>query len=119
MSYNRSVSDTVQRKRRRVLLVGEIKSETAVDDTESDDNASEPDVSMRPEGAALVLLEKTMVHITKNRLEEDQDEKHNADDWMSLIELLESEQGQHHVFSRIDVPCGSVWQDKYRFRMPQ
>lgn len=63
---------------------------------------------MRPEGAALVLLEKTMMHITKNRLEDDQDEKHNTNDWMSLIELLKSERGQHHVYFPIDVPCGSV-----------
>jgi hypothetical protein len=46
-------------------------------------------VSVRPEGAALVLFEQTMVHITKNRLEEDQDEKHDTNDWMGLIELIE------------------------------
>jgi hypothetical protein len=73
--------------------VCEIESKTAVDDSESDDDASKPDVSVRPEGTALVLLEQTMVHVTKNWLEEYQDEKHDTDDWMSLIELLKIRTG--------------------------
>ena len=77
-------------------------------------------MSVRPECAALVLLEKTMMHITKDRLEEDQDEKHNTDDRMSLIELLKLEQDQDCICSFcVDIPCGSVWQDRCQFRMPQ
>jgi hypothetical protein len=48
-------------------------------------------VSVRPESTALVLFEKAMVHISKNRLEENQDEEYDTDDWMSLIELLRLE----------------------------
>jgi hypothetical protein len=66
----------------------EIESQAAVNDAESDDDASKPDVSVRPESTALVLFEQAMVHVPKDWLEEYQDEKHNADDWMSLIELL-------------------------------
>jgi hypothetical protein len=69
--------------------VCEIESKAAVDDAQSDDDASKPNVSVRPESTALVLFEKAMVHVTKNWLEEYQDEKHNSDDWMGLIELLE------------------------------
>lgn len=54
-------------------------------------------MSVRPECAALVLLEEAMVHITEDWLEEDQDEKHDTDDRMSLIELLRSE----HIPDRI------------------
>jgi hypothetical protein len=50
--------------------VSEIESKAAVDDAESDDDASKPDVSVRPESTALVLFEQTMVHVAKNRLEE-------------------------------------------------
>lgn len=114
------MSDTVQRVKGHVLLVREIKSKTAVDNAESDDDATKPDVSVRPEGTALVLLEKAMMHITKDRLEEDQDEKHDTDDWMSLIELLKLEHDQYYTRSfYVDIPCGSVWQDIYRCQMPQ
>lgn len=89
----------------------EIEPKAAVDDAESDDDASKPDVSVRPEGTALVLLEKTMVHVTKNWLEEDQDEKHNANNRMSLIELLKSERNRDHIFSastyHVDL-CGKI-----------
>jgi hypothetical protein len=74
--------------------VCEIESKAAVDDAESDDNASKPDVSVRPESTALVLFEQTMMHVPKNWLEEYQDEKHNSDDWVSLIELLEVRTGK-------------------------
>jgi hypothetical protein len=58
-------------------------------------------VSVRPESTALVLLEQTMVHVPKNRLEEYQDEKHNSDDWVSLIELFEVRTGKTPgIFSR-------------------
>jgi hypothetical protein len=91
--------------------VCEVEPKAAIDDAESDDGASKPDVSVRPEGTALVLLEKTMVHVTKNWLEEDQDEKHNANDRMSLIELLESERNRDHIFSastyHVDL-CGKI-----------
>jgi hypothetical protein len=73
--------------------VRKIESKAAVDDAESDDDASKPDMSVRPESTALVLLEQTMMHVPKNRLEEYQDEKHNPDDWVSLIELLEVRTG--------------------------
>ena len=120
MSCNRLVSDTVQRIRRQVLLVREIKTKTAVDNAESDDDATKPDVSVRPEGAALVLLEEAMMHITEDRLEEDQDEKHNTDNRMSLIELLKLEHDQYYTCSfYVDIPCGSVWQDRYRCQMPR
>jgi len=77
-------------------------------------------VSVRPECAALVLLEEAMMHITKDRLEEDQNEKHNTDDWMSLIELLKLEQDQDCIcYFCVDIPCGSVWQDRYQSRMPR
>jgi hypothetical protein len=99
--------------------VCEIKPKAAVDDAESDDDTPKPDMSVRPEGTALVLLEETMVHVTKNWLEEDQDEKHNANDRMSLIELLKSVQNRDHISCCIDIPCESVWQDRYQFQMPQ
>jgi hypothetical protein len=78
-------------KQSKLLLICEIESKTTIDDAESDDYTSKPDVSVRPESTALVLFEEAMVHIPKNRLEEYQDEEYNTDDRVSLIELLRLE----------------------------
>lgn len=43
-------------------------------------------MSIRPEGTALVLLEEAVVDISKEWLEEDEDEQHNTNDGMSVIE---------------------------------
>ena len=63
-------------------------------------------MSVRPERATLVLLEEAMVHITKNWLEEDQDEQHNTDDRVSSVELPKLEQISGYARFDFDIPCG-------------
>lgn len=63
----------------------ELETETAVDDAESDGNATQPDVSVGPQGTVVVLLEKGVVQEAEDRLEEKRYEDDYANDGMMVI----------------------------------
>jgi len=51
-------------------VVGELETETAVDDADGDDDAAEPDVGVGPGGAAAVVLEGDVVDVAEEGLED-------------------------------------------------
>jgi len=64
----------------------EAQTEATVDDTEGDDDASEPQMAVTPDHAARVLLEHEVVEETEEWLEEQQDEDDDADDRVRVVE---------------------------------
>lgn len=82
-----SVEEKVNMKLWKDLLVCELEAKPSINHSKCYDNASKPKMSIRPEGTALVLLEEAVVDISKEWLEEDEDEQHNTNDGMSVIEL--------------------------------
>lgn len=42
-------------------IVRQEEAKTTIDDSKRDDSSSKPDVSVRPEGSALIMLEKLVV----------------------------------------------------------
>jgi hypothetical protein len=53
-------------------IIGQSKTEAPIDDPKGDDNPTEPDMTMRPGSASADLLELTVVHKPKDRLEKQQ-----------------------------------------------
>jgi len=69
-------------------VVRKQKAKTAVDDPERDDEPSKPDVSVRPEGSALVLLEELVVNYAERGHEKDENQKENTDNCVVRVKLL-------------------------------
>jgi hypothetical protein len=87
LSCVRNVKNRWEEEIRKDSLVGELKTKTTVNQAQCYDCASKPDVSMRPEGTALVFLEKTMVNESEKGLEEYEDEQNDSNDRVGIIEL--------------------------------
>lgn len=87
MYSNDSVGDA-SALRAHMHRVSPLETKSAIDDTEGNRNAAEPDVHVRPESTALVLLEQQVVDITEKRLQEHENEDHNTNDGMVMIKHL-------------------------------
>ena len=68
--------------------VSPLETQPAIDDTKGDRNAAEPDVHVRPESTALVLLEQQVVDKTEERLQEHENEDHDTNDGMVMVKHL-------------------------------
>jgi hypothetical protein len=82
----------------------EQQAEPAVDDAERDDDATEPDVCVGPEGAARVLLELHVVDEAEKRLEEEECEDEDADDGVGVRQEVDG-QVLHHPHAEAEGGC--------------
>jgi hypothetical protein len=60
-------------------------AQTTINDTECYHDSSEPEMPVRPDSSATVFLKLDMVDEAKDRLEEQQDEDDDADDWVVCV----------------------------------
>jgi hypothetical protein len=63
-------------------VVRDLQAQTAIDDAESDQHAAEPQMRVRPDLAALVLLVHGVVDEAEDWLEEEKAEDYDSDDWV-------------------------------------
>jgi len=64
----------------------QLQAKSTVDNTESDDDTSQPQVTVTPKNAAGVLLEHDVVEETEEWLEEEQHKDDDSDNWMDVVE---------------------------------
>lgn len=68
-------------------IVCKLETETTVDDSEGDDDAAKPNMSVRPESAVPVFLVHLVVDHTEERLEEDEAKNDDTDDGVIFAQL--------------------------------
>ena len=87
MYSNDSVGDA-SAPRAHMHRVSPLETQSAINDTKGNRNAAEPDVHVRPESTALVLLVQQVVDKTEKWLQEHENEDHDANDGMIMVEHL-------------------------------
>ena len=68
-------------------VVGEFQAETAVDDADGDDDATEPDVGVRPCSATTVALECDVVDVAEDGLKDEKREDDDSDYGVVCVDL--------------------------------
>lgn len=86
---NNTVDDLTS-ARAPVGALGQFESKATVENTKSDEDTTDPDVSVRPDGAALDLLEEKVVHVSENGHEEDNSKEDHTDDGVVGPGLVEA-----------------------------
>jgi len=70
------------------LRAGQLQAKTTIHHSENDGDAADADVSVRHGSATAVLLERPVVQPAAERLREEDDEQHDADDRVRAGEVL-------------------------------
>lgn len=68
-------------------IIGELETETTIDDTKGNEDTTKPDVSMRSRSPRLELLVVGVMEGTKDWLEECEDEENDTDNGVRLVDL--------------------------------
>lgn len=68
-------------------VVSQLETKATVDDTQGDDDATKPDMSMRSRCSRLELLVVGVVEGTEDWLEECEDEEDDTENGMGLVDL--------------------------------
>lgn len=69
-------------------VVAELETQAAVDDAQRDEHTTPPDMGGAPERAAVGALEDAVVGDAEERLEDEKGDDHQADDGVSVVNLL-------------------------------